>query len=225
MRRRLVLFDIDGTLLRPHGLGRRSLERAFAEIFGGSGYFDGVPFHGRTDPDIVAEGLRRAGGEPAAAAPVVEKYLAHLADETAASPPLVLDGVREALDALRGVPGVLLGLVTGNVRRGAEIKLARDGLGGYFSVGAYGDDSADRGELVRLARRRAAELGHAVEGPRFAFHVGDTEADVRAARTGGASPVAVATGGDSYERLAALAPDRLFRSLAPAADFVAALLA
>lgn len=225
MRRRLVLFDIDGTLLRARGLGRRSLERAFSERYGREGVFDGVVFHGRTDPDIVAEGVRRAGGVPEDAAPLTARYLEHLETETAKEPPLVLPGVLAALDLLARTPGVVVGLVTGNVRRGAWIKLGRDGLRDRFAVGAFGDDSTDRAELVRLATRRAAEAGHVVAGPRSVFHVGDAETDVRAAQAAGAVAVAVATGGLSHEGLAALGPDHLFASLDPAERFVAEILA
>ncbi|HYC79280.1 MAG TPA: HAD family hydrolase [Planctomycetota bacterium] len=225
MRRRLVLFDIDGTLLKPQGLGRRSLERAFEERFGRAGFFEGVAFHGRVDGDIVAEGVRRAGGSPDDAPRLLERYLEHLEAEVAASGPLALPGVHDVLARLAAAPGVALGLVTGNVKRGAWIKLGRDGLRDYFRFGAFGDDHLDRGELVRLAVRRAAEGGHAPEGPRAAFHVGDTESDVRAARFGGVGAVAVATGGCTAETLAALAPDHLFTSLAPADAFVEALLA
>jgi phosphoglycolate phosphatase len=225
MRRRLVLFDIDGTLLRPHGLGRRSLERAFVEHFAKAGVFEGMSFHGRTDGHIVSEGVRRAGGGSHDMGPILARYLDHLEKETAESPPLALPGVAEALALLRAAPGVLVGLVTGNVKRGAWIKLGKDGLRDHFAIGAFGDDSDDRGELVRLATRRAAEAGHVVEGPRSVFHVGDTESDVRAARAAGAVAVAVSTGGETHERLAALEPDHLFRSLAPADRFVTEILA
>ncbi len=225
MRRRLILFDIDGTLLRPQGIGRRSLDRAFSERFGRAGIFEGVGFHGRTDPDIVAEGVARAGGAMSDVPGLIARYLVHLEAEVAASPPLALPGVVSVLEALRARPGVWLGLVTGNVRRGAEIKLAKDGLGAYFATGAFGDDSTDRGELVRIARRRAASAGHEAVGARAVFHVGDTESDVLAARSGDAVAVAVSTGGESHERLAALRPDHLFRSLEPAALFVDTLLA
>ncbi len=225
MRRRLILFDIDGTLLRPLGIGRRSLDRAFAERFGRADVFQGVGFHGRTDPDIVAEGVERVGGDLADVPQLISRYLDHLEAEVAASPSLLLPGVVSVLEALQETPGVRLGLVTGNVRRGAEIKLARDGIGRYFKTGAFGDDSTDRGELVRIARARALEDGHEAVGARAVFHIGDTESDVRAARFGDAVAVAVSTGGESHEHLASLLPDHLFRSLEPAALFVDTLLA
>jgi phosphoglycolate phosphatase len=223
MRRRLVLFDIDGTLLSAHGVGRRSLERAFAERFGGAGWFDGVRFHGRMDPEIVAEGVLRAGGGDDDVRDLTRRYLDHLETETRETVPTTLPGVADVLDLLASIPGTAVGLVTGNVRRGAAIKLAQGGLFARFTFGAFGDDAPDRGELVRIARRRAAEAGHDVRDPRDVFHVGDTENDVRAAKDAGATAVAVSTGGTSHEALEAERPDVLLRSLAPAATFVKAL--
>lgn len=220
----LVLFDIDGTLLRPCGLGRRSLERAFAGRYGRTGVFDGVPFHGRTDPDIVGDGLARVGAPAGDLQPVLDDYLGHLEAEVAGGPPLTLPGVEDLLDALAATPGVVLGLVTGNVRRGAEIKLARDGLMSRFRVGAFGDDSTDRAVLVRLARRRAEEGGFGPFPGRRWAHVGDTEADIRAAREAGARAVAVATGPHGREALAGHGPDHLFDSFLPASRFLEEVL-
>lgn len=223
--RRLVLFDIDGTLIRPIGIGRRSIEGAFTSVYGTTDVFAGYGFHGRTDPDIIDEGIRRANGRPEDHERLLNAYLDNLEREIAVAPSLLLPGVRDVLDGLAARPDVMLGLVTGNVRRGADLKLRKDGVDEYFRVGAYGCDSRHRGELVLRAREAAARLGHAPTGFRDVVLVGDTENDVSAARYGRAVAVAVATGGCTRETLAALNPDHLFDTMDPASAFLDAVLA
>lgn len=221
----LVLFDIDGTLLRPCGLGRRSLDRAFLDLYGSAGVFDGMRFHGRTDPEIVGDGLASVGAPASDFDRAVGRYLEYLEVEVAQGAPLALPGVEELIATLDSRDDVVLGLVTGNVRRGAEIKLGRDNLFRRFPVGAFGDDHADRSELIRLARRRAAEAGHGSMAPERTLYIGDTERDVEAARAGGAVAVAVATGSMALETLAETSPDHLLPSLEPASRFLKEVLA
>jgi len=222
--RRLVLFDIDGTLIRPIGIGRRSIEGAFTSVYGTNDVFAGYGFHGRTDPDIIDEGIRRANGRAEDHDRLLNAYLNNLAREVAVAPSLLLPGVRDVLDGLAARPDVILGLVTGNVRRGADIKLRKDGIHEYFRIGAYGCDSRHRGELVLKARDEAARIGHAPIDPRDVVMIGDTENDVSAARYGRAVAVAVATGGCTRETLAALDPDHLFETMDPASAFLEAIL-
>lgn len=225
MRAVLALFDIDGTLLAPRGLGRRSLERAFEQRYRRRGVFDGVEFHGRTDPEIFAEGLQRLG-RPASEYPeMLDRYLGHLEAEVAGGPALALPGIVDLVEALASTAGVVLGLVTGNVRRGASIKLARDGLARRFPIGAFGDDSTDRGELVRLARGRAEAAGFGPFRDEHCFHVGDTLNDIQAARAAGIRAVAVATGGHDRATLEAARPDRLYDVLPGPGRFLAEVLA
>jgi phosphoglycolate phosphatase-like HAD superfamily hydrolase len=195
------------------------------ERYGRNGVFEGIRFDGRSDPEIIREGLNRVGAPRTDLDSALVLYLRHLEAEVAGGPALALPGVVELLEALSGRAGIVLGLVTGNVRRGAEIKLGRDALLPFFRLGAYGDESPDRGELVRLARRRAEELGFGPISAGRVAHVGDTEADIRAARAGGALAVAVATGAMDRSALAAFAPDHLFDSLLPASRFIAEVLA
>jgi phosphoglycolate phosphatase len=223
MRRRLILFDIDGTLLKPMGLGRRSLESAFRDHYGRDRVFEGIAFHGRTDFEIVDEGVAKVSGRLEDSKMLVDKYLDHLRREVADGPSLVLPGVVALLDRLASDPAVTLGLVTGNVREGARIKLARDRLGPYFRIGAFGDDHRDRGELVRIAKQRARDEGFNGFADQDVFLIGDTRNDVKAARAAQAVAIAVATGGDSLEVLASYTPDHLFASLEPADPVVAAL--
>jgi len=209
----LVLFDIDGTLLRPCGLGRKSLDRAFLELYGAAGTFDGVRFHGCTDPEIIGAGLGRVGAPATDYDRAIGRYLEFLETEVAASPPLALPGVLDLIAALDDEAGVTLGLVTGNVRRGAEIKLGRDHLFDRFAVGAFGGDAADRADLIRLARDRAKSEGHGTFTSAATVYVGDTERDVEAAKAGGAVSVAVATGTMDEAALSVTEPDHLLSSL------------
>lgn len=211
----LVLFDIDGTLLRPCGLGRRSLDRAFLELYDSTGTFDEVRFHGCTDPEIIGEGLRRVGAPAGDYDRALARYLEHLEVEVASGPPLTLPGVLDLLHALGGRDGITLGLVTGNVRRGAEIKLSRDDLFDRFAVGAFGGEADDRSGLIRLARERAHEAGHGPFEATGTVYVGDTERDVEAARDGGAIAVAVATGTMDEAALSRTGPDHVLASLDP----------
>lgn len=223
--RRLVLFDIDGTLIRPIGIGRRSIEGAFTSIYGTTDVFQGYGFHGRTDPDIIDEGIRRAGGKLEDHDQLLDAYLNNLAREVALAPSLLLPGVKTVLNELSARPDVMVGLVTGNVRRGADIKLAKDEIADHFHVGAFGCDSRHRGELVRLACARARELGHRPSNERDVVMIGDTENDVLAARFGNAVAVAVATGGCTFDTLKALEPDHTFAAMDPPSSFLEAILA
>jgi HAD superfamily hydrolase (TIGR01549 family) len=224
MLRRLVLFDIDGTLLKPCGLGRRSLDRAFESRFGHAGVSRGLTFHGRTDPDILADCLAAAGAPQSALEEMLQAYLRNLEEEVSIGPSLTLPGVEDLLLRLQGDERVTLGLVTGNVRRGARIKLDRDALWPFFEVGAFGDERRRRGELIELARARAeAHRGRSFPWEEV-FYVGDTEADVEAAKEAGARCVAVATGVRGREDLARVAPEHLLDSLHPPASFLEVVL-
>lgn len=215
---RLVLFDVDGTLLLTGGLAGAALGRAMAGTFGRELSIEGYSFAGKTDPRIVRE-LGALAGLPA---DVVERgldevfraYLAELATALGPGTVRVLPGVVEVLDALASRPEVVVGLLTGNIAPGAEIKLRAAGLADRFQLGAFGSDDADRDRLVAVARSRALALcGDGFPGLRTVV-VGDAEADIRCARAGGARAVAVCTGWTAREELAALAPDALLDSLA-----------
>jgi phosphoglycolate phosphatase len=195
----LTLFDIDGTLLDVRGAGRRAFARALADVFGVDDDLHHVRFAGATDRGVLQQ-LRARHGLPLADEPAffraMERTLsAALVDE----PPAVYDGVRPCLAALASSPDVVLGLVTGNAMRCAQIKLERAGLDrAAFDVGGYGDEHEDRDELARLAKARAERArGH---GFARVFLVGDTPNDVRAARAIDAVAVAVTTG--HYDRQA-----------------------
>jgi phosphoglycolate phosphatase-like HAD superfamily hydrolase len=215
--RRLILFDVDGTLISTRGVAGRALAEAVSEVLDMDVQLDGYRLAGKTDPQIVFELTARAGASRAEVAPrlhdVIETYLARLDAALGPECVTVLPGVHETLSALAARADVRVGLLTGNVEAGASLKLGRAGIGHFFGIGAYGSDEEDRNRLVPVARARAQhEWGEAFPGPRTVV-VGDAEADIRCARAGGARVVAVATGGTPTTTLAMLHPDALFASM------------
>jgi phosphoglycolate phosphatase-like HAD superfamily hydrolase len=215
---RLILFDVDGTLLSTDGRAGAALGLAMRETFGTAGPIEGYGFAGKTDPQIVHELLGRAGltrTEVAAGLPeVFERYCEHLTRTLSPANTRPLAGVLALLEALEESPDLALGLLTGNIERGAAIKLAAAGIDGRFPVGAFGSDDEDRNRLVPVARERARERWRQDFPGTRTVVIGDAEADVRCARAGGALAVAVASGTTPRGALAALAPDVLLDSLA-----------
>lgn len=197
---KVVLFDIDGTLLSAGGAGRRAVEATLARVFG-TPVPAGVPFDGKTDPQIVRELLLLAdvpGDAVDAHLPrALDLYLELLHQELAQQDPsrIVHAGVPDLLEALEERDDVLLGLLTGNLERGAAAKLGAVGLDPTrFRVGAYGSDHASRAELPAIARERAATmLGREVNGADLVI-LGDTPADMSCGQGIGARAIGVATG-------------------------------
>lgn len=211
--RRLVLFDIDGTLLSAAGVSAAALRAALLEGFGTEGPLAGYDYSGKTDPQIVRELMRGAGfadvvieeRRPA----VLHSYLRRL--EASLKPEHVRPkpGVVALVQALAEDPRVTLGLLTGNLEHGARLKVEPLGLNGLFPFGAYGSDHEDRHELPALAVERARiHNDHHFTGKRVVI-VGDSIHDVRCGRSLGVRAVAVATGITSEETLAAESPDAL----------------
>jgi phosphoglycolate phosphatase-like HAD superfamily hydrolase len=207
---RVVLFDIDGTLVRTGGAGKAAMEAGFRATFGVAEVRDTVAYSGRTDPDIAAELLSVHAIEPSPAnvAAVMRAYLDRLPESLVANPGHVLPGVADLVAALRKTDRVLLGLLTGNVRAGAEKKLGHYGLWDPFGpVGGFGDDLHDRDDVARAALENvSARLGRTVR-PRDVWVIGDTPLDVRCARAIGANVLAVATGWHTLDELEACGPD------------------
>lgn len=202
----IVLFDIDGTLIDPRGAGRRSLNAAFAEVYGRPGAADDVTAAGQTDTYLFPL-IARHLGVPWEPERVFPAYLKALAVELPRGPACVLPGAAAVCAALAERPDVALGLQTGNIRRAAEMKLAYAGLSARFAFGGYGEDGPDRGDMVRAAIARAQRPGAQ------AVVLGDAPNDVLAARAAGARAIAVATGFHAITELVAVHPDALLPDL------------
>jgi phosphoglycolate phosphatase-like HAD superfamily hydrolase len=223
----LFLFDIDGTLIRVNGRGREAVNDALSSLTDQPISLDGVPFSGRTDPDIV-EAVLAHNGLPTTASMVEDVISTYVETMRGLLRPVdveVLPGVADLLAELHGRPEVQLGLVTGNVEPIAYEKLAVHGLDEYFPVGAFGSDHAERNRLPELATQRAADhTGHPFRAADHAVVIGDTAHDVECARAVGARAVAVCTGRYGREELSKHDPDLLLDSLQDPSAFLRSTL-
>jgi len=214
---RLILFDIDGTLLRDGIAAKIAFARALRDTYQTNGPIDGFRFAGMTDPECVSEIMRLAGVDErtilARRDECLRRYVELFAVEVREHQDAHLyPGVRELLERLNKLDHVLVGLLTGNVLQGARLKLRRWNLESYFRFGAFGDDHENRAVLAQIALEKARTLsGRAFSGSETTV-IGDTPKDIACARAIGARAVAVATGSISKEALAACDPDALLDS-------------
>jgi len=216
---RLVLFDIDGTLLNSEGLGRASMRRAMSEVFGSSGN-PSYRYDGKTDKQIVRDVMRLEGHSDehidSRMETLIGRYLDGLRQgiESRKFNVRPLEGVVDILDALEAREDVVLGLLTGNVEAGARAKLSAASIDpNRFRVNAFGSDHEDRPELPAIAQRRAAEkLGLDIAGSRLIV-IGDTPADIECGRALGARAIGVASGRYTVTELQKHQPHAVFPSL------------
>jgi phosphoglycolate phosphatase len=225
MPRRLVLFDIDGTLITDSGAARQSYARALHDAYGFEGDLSRYDFSGRTDPQITSMVLGDAGftgDEIAAGEPKLwETYLRELARNATAERVRTLPGIRQLLERLASMSDITLALLTGNIERGARLKLAPPELNRYFPFGAFGSDSARREELPPIAVERASEMhAHRFRG-REVVIIGDSIYDVRCGTPHDATTIAIASGKTPADTLRAENPHHFF----PSAEDVNALVA
>ena len=213
---RLVVFDIDGTLIHSGGSGRRALEGAIAAVWGVQSALSGYSLGGKTDPlilDYVAQThLDNGHLTEDTVAPVLERYLALLEEGLRnAQGYKVLDGVTDILPRLDSEPSVALALGTGNIESGARLKLERGDLNRYFPVGGFGSDAHLRADVIGAAvDKSVAHYGRSFDE---VWIVGDTIHDVTAGHAHGHKVLAVATGVDSREVLASASPELLVDTL------------
>ena len=223
----VLLFDIDGTLVLSGGAGARALVRAFEDVFGVSGGLDSIPMAGRTDAWIAAQMAAAHGLESGEEQFRLfhDTYVGYLVDEIHLPGPRkgVLPGVGALLDMLATRDDVYLALLTGNFRRGAEIKLEHFGLWRYFETGAFGDAAHDRNELLWRAMANVEAAGGPTVRPSDVVIIGDTPLDVAVAVAGGARSLGVATGGYDVDALRASGADAVLPDLSDAEAVLEAL--
>ncbi len=210
---RLVLYDIDGTLISAGGAGTRSLNRAFHSLFGIEEAFKSISMAGKTDPQIMREGLKlhRLDHLDGNVNKMIEQYLFFLKEEIENPMRHLMPGIKESLD-LFSAKGMTVGLLTGNMEKGAEIKLSPFGIYDYFNSGAFGSDHEDRDELLPIAIEKYKKQGLEFL-PNDCFVIGDTPRDVQCAKVHGAYCIAVATGPYSVDDLRNTEADIVFASL------------
>jgi len=211
----ILLFDIDGTLVRTGGAGKAAMEHALQTAFGVPKLIDTVSYSGRTDRAIGRDLLRVHGIDPSPENQVrlQEAYLSQLPTRLHTHGGNVCPGIVELLDVLHPHPGVVLGLLTGNVRVGAKHKLGHFGLWDFFACGGFGDEHFERDDVARMA---VAEMRSHLKRDFDAgdvWVIGDTPLDVQCARAVGAKAVAVATGWHPIEELASHSPDYVLADL------------
>jgi phosphoglycolate phosphatase-like HAD superfamily hydrolase len=240
MTKKLILFDIDGTLILSGGAGARAMTRAFEETWGLSDALRQVDVAGRTDNIILEDALRATGhvaeGEPLERFKRI--YCGYLRDELLSGngaghgdnnstgngrPKCVLPGILPLLDALSARADVSLALLTGNFPESAEIKLRHFDLWRYFEWGVYGNEATDRHDLLPIAIQRHLDRGFPSMDPADVIIVGDTPHDISCAQRGGAKVIAVATGNFTLDALSDCRPDVLCRDLSDHAPFFSLL--
>jgi phosphoglycolate phosphatase len=219
----ICLFDIDGTLLSSGGAGKAAMEAALVTEFGTARSTDGVPFAGRTDRAILRDLFQVHQIEESAhnCQRFLAAYLQHLPTCLTDHQGKVLPGIAALLECLHERRDVAVGLLTGNVRDGARLKLGHYGLYHHFAFGGFGDHHLTRDDVAREALAAVrSHLKEPVESEQI-WVVGDTPLDVRCARSIGARAVAVATGWHALDELAAEQPDLLLADLSDASRLLA----
>ena len=220
--KRLLLFDIDGTLVNTGGAGVESLKRTVHNRFGTRDDLHDIEIAGKTDRAIIRDILCKYQIEPREEniASFAEDYIDGLPLSLSRSRGRVLPGIEHLLERLKPHRHIVLALLTGNLQQGARLKLQHYGLWDFFEFGAFADDHHDRNQLGAFAKERAQRRhGHDFDAADIDV-IGDTNHDIACGKAFGARTVAVATGSWPRERLQACAPDFLFDDLADTGEVI-----
>jgi phosphoglycolate phosphatase len=212
----LLLWDIDGTLVYMDRAGERALLIAINELYERDlGLHLPVDLRGRTDTSIVRDLLAflDVEGSPEEEKRLQQAYLSHMPKTMPAGKARVLQGIKQALDAVHAHPEIHQALLTGNLREGAKLKLSFLGLWNYFEFGAFADDSYNRDDLGPFALARAEKTLGIKFPPDRVYIIGDTPHDIACGKAIGAKTIAVATGAFTVEQLSALKPTHTFADL------------
>ncbi len=221
---KILLFDIDGTLLYTGGSGKIAFERVFSEFFGVEHVWGNLIPDGKTDPCIVQElaqaALKRSlNGEECGR--LERQYLIYCEEELLRAPNFrLVPGVEVVLQHLSQKKDCLLGLATGNFEEAGWSKLERGGIRQYFQFGGFGSDSSDRLELTQIGLKRGKSLLKAGEKLEEVYLIGDTEHDLAVGKKIGAKTIAIATTEEKMKRLKPLQPDYLFKDFTPASQWI-----
>ncbi len=225
--KRLLLFDIDGTLLTSGGAGEHALKDSMQSQFNVKEDLQDICIAGSTD-SAIARALLLKNHIPVTSENIalfLDGYLNHLPKRIPDHPGYLLPGILKLLNHLHTRQDCVLALLTGNLTCGAEIKLSHYGVWHFFEFGAFGDDHHNRNELGKFARIRAKEA-HGIEfPPELIYVIGDTPKDVDCGKAIGARTVAIATGNYSMEELSQHQPDFLFKNLLDTEEVTRALFA
>ena len=213
LKKKLILYDIDGTLVSTGGAGTRSMNSAFHRLFGIEDAFRDIPMAGKTDFQIMREGLKTHGLPymDGNVEKMMNGYIEFLQIEINNPHKHLMPGIVESLEVFQNM-GMSLGLLTGNLEQGASIKLGAFGINRYFIAGAYGSDDEDRDKLLPVAIKKFGEKGYAFDA-KDCIVIGDTPRDVQCAKVHGAQCIAVATGPYSKEDLMHTEADIVLESM------------
>lgn len=216
MIERLLIFDLDGTLLDAHGAGHAAMEAAFREVYGVSGHFDRIDFAGRTDPAVLEAAAQAAGlaCPPETRQRLEAAMVSALERVVRTTPVTAMPGAHDLLAGMLAEGRTALAVGTGNVEAGAWIKLKAAGLAHFFPVGGFGSDAVDRASMLAAALRRAQ--AHYALAAVPAAALGDTPRDVEAAHANHIGVVGVATGQYSIVQLEAAGADAVVADLTDA---------
>lgn len=223
--RSICLFDIDGTLLRTGGAGQKAMERALTDVFGIPDPWEDIPAAGRTDRAITHDLFTYHELAPSSQQweEFQTVYFRHLSHTLAELDGAVLPGIQTLLSHIATRPDVSMGLLTGNFRAAAKIKLEHYAIDQHFAYGGFGDHHHDRDDVARVAYAEACRhLAREVD-PQAICVIGDTPSDVKCARAIGARAIAVATGMYTVDELARSQPDELYEDFSAPEFFLSRL--